>query len=176
MFTKDTVFYTGIGARKTPDDVLVLMRKIARKLSENNLVVRSGGAKGADTAFEEGARDRVEIFAPWNGFNGKQQEYRILPEAYRMAENYHPVWNYLSCAEKTLMARNIHELLGPNLDHPSEFVICYTLDGCYRHKQRTRKTGGTGLAISAADDFNIPVFNLNNKTHLQFVTKVLIKD
>ena len=48
------MFYTGVGSRKTPKDVLELMVKIAIKAAQNGYTLRSGGAEGADKAFEHG--------------------------------------------------------------------------------------------------------------------------
>lgn len=67
------------------------------------------------------------------------------------------------------MNRNVYQVLGYTLDIPSEFVICYTPDGCKHHKDRTNKTGGTGLAISVASKNNIPIINLGNEEDLKMV-------
>lgn len=47
--------YAGIGSRQTPDDILELMHRIGSTLAINGFTLRSGGAVGADTAFEQGA-------------------------------------------------------------------------------------------------------------------------
>lgn len=62
-------YYTGVGARKTPDNILSEMRSIAKVMSQDLYVVRSGGAEGADTAFEVGAGANTEIYLPWDNFN-----------------------------------------------------------------------------------------------------------
>jgi predicted Rossmann fold nucleotide-binding protein DprA/Smf involved in DNA uptake len=59
------IFYAGIGARETPDDVLHLMYLLGRKLATDGYVLRSGHADGADLAFEKGCdsvNGRKEIF------------------------------------------------------------------------------------------------------------------
>jgi hypothetical protein len=48
-------FYTGVGSRKTPPHILKVMRQLATKLNSDGWVLRSGGADGADTAFEQGS-------------------------------------------------------------------------------------------------------------------------
>lgn len=58
------------------------------------------------------------------------------------------------------MIRNAYQVLGKNLKSPVKFVLCYTDDGCQTDAERTRKTGGTGQAITIADFNNIPVINL----------------
>lgn len=55
------VYYTGVGSRKTPQSILILMNKIAQHFSSYGWILRSGGAQGADTAFESGASEK-EIF------------------------------------------------------------------------------------------------------------------
>lgn len=48
------MFYTGIGSRETPQEIQNLMFKIAQKL-DSKYILRSGGADGADLAFEKGS-------------------------------------------------------------------------------------------------------------------------
>lgn len=73
------------------------------------------------------------------------------------------------------MARNVLQVLGPNLNEPSEFTICWTQDGAYTQAMRGKKTGGTGLAISISCNYGVPVFNLQNKIHKDFVINQLMK-
>ena len=64
------MIYAGIGARKTPGGVLVLMREVGAILARDGWMLRSGGAEGADSAFEAGAKSAGgarEIFLPWAG-------------------------------------------------------------------------------------------------------------
>ena len=74
------MFYTGIGSRDTPDEVLRWFKIYADVLAELGFTLRSGAAPGADAAFEEGC-DRVdgkkEIYLPWKGF---QNSIILLPE------------------------------------------------------------------------------------------------
>jgi hypothetical protein len=93
------LFYAGIGSRQTPPDILAQMTRYAKRLQELGWVLRSGGAHGADTAFEHGAGDMKEIFLPWPNFNtpGKprpvtQTVHASSPsqDAMRMAAKVHP--------------------------------------------------------------------------------------
>lgn len=169
------MFFTGIGSRETPKDVLSQMTRIATCLHNKGLGLRSGAAPGADEYFELGASDKKQIFVPWNGFQGHKLEFQVWDECYDLAAKHHPGWAYLSHGAKALMARNVLQVLGPNIDDPSEFVICWTQDGAYTKAMRGRKTGGTGLAISIASEYGVPVFNLQNKIHRNFVINTLIK-
>lgn len=67
-------YYTGIGSRKTPDSICLLMTKIASLMSKKGFILRSGGATGADSAFELGSL-KSDIFLPWKEFNGSKSKY-----------------------------------------------------------------------------------------------------
>jgi len=113
--------YAGVGSRKAPEDVLKLMEKIARRLAELGWTLRTGGAEGADQAFERGARaggGAVEVFLPWPGYNGYREGALKAPssEAVRLAAALHPAWNRLSQGVQKLMARNSHQVLGAGLE------------------------------------------------------------
>ena len=61
--------YAGIGSRRTPDDVLEQMTQLAQELGKLGWTLRSGGADGADRAFQDGAEavgGRREILLPWD--------------------------------------------------------------------------------------------------------------
>jgi len=149
-------YYAGIGARETPAEVLELMTAIAQKLSKFSYSLRSGGAEGADTAFEWGAIDK-QIFLPWDGFNGKYTDgssYIIPPLNTELVRQFHPSANNLSQGALKLMSRNSYQVLGANLDDPVSFVLCWTKDG--------KLKGGTAQAIRLATHYNIPVFNLGS--------------
>ena len=158
-----TLRYAGIGSRSTPDHVLQTMRKIAHRLSELGYTLLSGGAAGADSAFEEGCFGEKEIYLPWPGFRHLQGRHCVMlpsAEAYRVAEAIHPAWKRLNDTAQALMARNSHQVLGTDLRSPVDFVVCWTPDGCESEATRTRNTGGTGQAIALADRWGIPVVNL----------------
>jgi hypothetical protein len=146
-------FYTGIGSRETPPDILDLITAIALYLSNKGYILRSGGANGADSAFERGSRDKKEIFLPWKGFNKSKNPYINIPkEAYTIAAKFHPVWDKLRSPVKNLHARNVMQVLGRALRTPSDFLICWTKGG--------QLIGGTAQALRIAMEYKIPIFNL----------------
>ncbi len=152
--------YTGVGSRETPVDVLELMRKIATILSGENYILRSGGADGADLAFESGVVmgtdlvRRKEIYLPWKGFNDRIGICDTPREAYNMAAKIHPAWFACSRGARALHARNICQVLSYSLKTPSKFLICWTKEG--------KDTGGTRTAIVCARNNSVPVWNLAN--------------
>lgn len=157
----DYVAYAGIGSRETPPDILNLMRGIACMLDERGYVLRSGGAEGADTAFDSGTSgmSHPEIYLPWDGFNGHKDRMKIskgrFSEALEMARKHHPFWENCSPGARKLLGRNTFQILGRKLDSPSAFVICWTKDGKF--------SGGTGQALRVAKAFDIPIYNLQDK-------------
>ena len=166
-------YYAGIGSRETPLNILVLMKFIALDLSAAGYTLRSGGADGADLAFESGTTQK-EIFLPWKGFNNNTSLLFDIPEkAHEISSVHHPRWQYLREPVKKLMARNAQQVLGKNLDSPVEFVICWTPDGCTKGSERTNTTGGTGQAISIASAFSIPVYNLQRELDRQLVEELI---
>lgn len=158
MTSGNMKFYTGIGSRETPKEVMYSysgFHETANQLYLFGWTLRSGGADGADSAFELGAADRKEIYLPWKGFNGNSSPlYNISDEAYELAATIHPAWERLSGGAKNLHARNCYQILGLDLKTPSEFVICWTKDG--------KDIGGTRTAIVLARQNNIPVYNLGS--------------
>ncbi len=60
-----TMTYAGIGARATPGAVLSDMTKMAAWLARTGWHLNTGGAKGADSAFAEGAPSGLRtLFLP----------------------------------------------------------------------------------------------------------------
>jgi hypothetical protein len=166
--------YTGIGSRRTPLDILNQMSLIAESL-QNTYVLRSGHAPGADIAFEDGiSTNHKEIFIPWKGFNGSSSPlYNQPAESFYIASQLHPNWKNLKESVKKLMARNVQQVLGLELNNPSKFVICWTPDACMSHKSRSKDTGGTGLAISVADNNNIPIINMKYKLWIDLFEEII---
>jgi len=152
-------YYAGIGSRGTLPTWLTWFTELATHLEAVGFTLRSGGANGADSAFEMGVLScyNKEIYLPWKGFNGSSSPHHEISEAaLEMAAKYHPRWNALKPAGRKFMARNCYQVLGFNLDTPVEFIVCWTPDG--------RVTGGTGQALRIAADLNIPVFNFGGPT------------
>jgi hypothetical protein len=160
------MYYAGIGSRESPTRIIDIMQDFAKLSAEAGHILRSGGADGADTAFEVGCdagNGKKEIFLPWKGFNKNPSPWFVPTlEAYELASTIHPAYERLRPAAKTLIARNMHQILGVDLKTPVSCVVCWTQDGCESHQTYSIKTGGTGTAIALASKNIIPVFNLKN--------------
>lgn len=162
------MIYTGIGSRETTEDVEKIMFHIGVVNGKSKIELRSGGADGSDFAFERGCLSVFgpkEIFLPWKGFGSKwnrkpasnddvfnnENAVKMVKE---LAEEY---GDYKEEAEDwywKLLGRNMHQILGKNLDKPTNEVVCYTEGG--------KEKGGTRWAIRCAKQHNIKVYNLGN--------------
>jgi hypothetical protein len=156
---------TGIGSRQTPDHIQCVMRAIGELARAHNWYVRSGHADGADYAFEQGARRNCIVYLPWEGFNYQRPVVGnpiivedVNPEALKLVVKAEPYAANLSRAIKLIKCRNVYQVLGVNMDKPSDVVICWTKDA--------QVVGGTGLAMKIASDRNIPIINLALGTSL----------
>lgn len=147
--------YAGIGSRDTPLHVQEYFGSLATFLSIKGFTLRSGGAQGADKAFEIGCdkvRGQKEIYLPWKYFEKSNSNLIVSdPNAYDIAKSFHHYWDNLSDGAKKLQARNSHQVLGLDLETPSQFVVCWTKSG--------EGSGGTGQAIRIANHYGVPVFD-----------------
>lgn len=161
------IYYTGIGSRTTPPTICRIMTNLAKELASCDMILRSGNAGGADTAFYlghssvEGAD--YEIYLPWPNFGDIKNEKFIpldqisttkVDEAIEIVKNVHPAWDKLSQGAKKLHTRNVFQVLGQDLKTPSLILYCWTEDG--------KIQGGTATAIRIAKEYKIPVHNFGN--------------
>lgn len=144
------IYWAGIGSRDTPAEMLTLMTLISMSFFSKGLVLRSGGAKGADSAFSMGCPKPYKII---------YRPQDITAEALEHAKNFHPAWNRCSPYAKKLHARNSMIILGRDLDTPVSFCVCWTKEG--------KRIGGTAQALRICDSFSIPIYNLGDTSVLQ---------
>jgi hypothetical protein len=160
--------YTGIGSRDIPNEISRYMQVLAYTFAHLDFILRSGGADGSDSAFEEGCdkgHGSKEIYLPWRGYcyNDSPLYNTNSNVASEIAEEaYVGNWKSINSSVKKLMIRNVYQVLGQTLDNPSDFMVCWTPDGIEDGVHRTHQTGGTGQAITIATDNNVPIFNLYN--------------
>ena len=182
----DLVF-AGIGSRETPDNVMGHMTQVAGAIDEMGGTLRSGGAKGADDAFEQGVVSlRKEIYTPWDKFNGRtgpqcfvltSQPLIVQQKAQLLAQRYHPAWNACTSGAQKLLTRNTMQVLGRQLNSPSLFVLCWAKgvkwdrDGLIYDVQ-----GGTGLAVRLAHALHIPVIHMSDMAHKVYIQALMDRD
>lgn len=152
--------YAGIGSRRTPPRIAALIAQPAQSLARNGFTLRSGGARGADSAFEY-----------WH----RAAEPRSADEPIRSPEIYRPdsppMWAlelvqcYLDNGHKwasfpeykrKLLARNMQQVLGPDGGSPALFVLYWTEEDDFS----APSAGGTRYALRCAVAHNVPILNL----------------
>lgn len=149
-----TKFYAGIGSRQTPPEILKGMEMIGYILSEEGYTLRSGGAIGADTAFEDGcdqAEGQKEIFRAKDC-----EDWAIDTAAKYMPPDRPPIGKMKPYVQK-LLGRNMMQVLGSK-ENPQkvDFIICWTM-------AEVKDGGGTGYAMRCAQDNGIPIYNLRDE-------------
>jgi hypothetical protein len=167
-------YYAGIGSRRAPPEARELIHEFALELNRQKYTLRSGGADGADSFFEEVAILK-EIFLPWKGFNKRPRVrehsdttvYVQSPtqDAIELAHEIIDRYDEREDGPRMLLARNMHQVLGEDLATPVEFVICWTLDG--------KVVGGTAHAINLARRNKIPIYNLARSRDVESLRSAL---
>lgn len=172
-------WYTGVGSRDITDREEDLIVDIAYHIASFGGILRSGNAPGSDERFEHGhwlayedllTRYSPQIYVPWPSF--KHGDYpwanRYISErnvgnewanAARLISRIHPAWDYLKRGAKALHTRNAFQPLGATLSRPSKFLLA-----CSNVDKHGIPKGGTRTAWVLATQFDIPCFNLRNKT------------
>ncbi len=165
------MYYTGVGSRETPKEIMQLMCVFAKKAANLGWVLRSGGAGGADIAFQSGVSiseepDRGDIYVPWKGFQNYQgtepmikiaSQFENWPEAEKIAARVHPAWDKCSKGAKALHTRNVYQVLGDSLATPSKFLLCWA----QVDRQGVPK-GGTRTAWMLAVEHDVATYNLHD--------------
>lgn len=157
------MIYTGCGSRQTPQDVFTLMQDIGMACAMQGHTLRSGGAIGADSAFETGCRaqhGKMQIFLADAYFTEvdiflRQRHFydpNSLARAEEIASKIHPAWNRCNEYARKLHTRNIFQVLGLDLQTPSDFVVYWTVDPV--------PFGGTRTAVVLAQQRKIRTYNL----------------
>jgi hypothetical protein len=122
------------------------MTEIASRLEQLGYTLRSGGAQGADLAFEAGVKEPKNK----NIYYARHATTKSL----EIAKRIHPAWDKCKPYWQKLHARNCFMILGLDLKTPSQFVICWTPNGA--------DVGGTRTGIVLARENKIPVYNLES--------------
>mgnify|MGYP001759698676 CR=1 FL=1 len=169
------LFYTGVGSRDITDEEWDNIAAVAKWLAQW-FKMRSGKAHGADSAFEYGVSlseypDNKEIYIPWPKFEGNEIEGEKIsldrPDSVNFAltlqyaREIHPAFDRLSQGAKKLHQRNIHQVLGRDLEHP---VPSLFLLACSDEDKNGDVKGGTRTAWMLAKKFGVPCFNVRGKT------------
>lgn len=163
--------YTGIGSRDVTEEEFSMMTHLAVTLGDVGFTLRSGGAKGADTAFELGCAESVgglaEIYIPWKGFGKKilnPNSKRFVPsesrfedaKKYLLENEIIPWFERMSQGAQKLHARDYYQCVGMGV--VSDFMIY-----CAEDDKNGVPKGGTRTAILLARSLGVPTYNIRNE-------------
>ena len=174
--------YAGVGSRRTPPEILDAMSDIAQTLGDAGTALSTGGADGADKAFETGALRTdapITVHTPWPGYNGyrpgrdpetdidivhPKPAATIEGRGYaELAREHHPYWKRCGRGARALFVRNVSILAGALDDDggilPVRAVIAWTPNGL----PVGREAGGTGHTLRTAASLDIPCVNLSRR-------------
>lgn len=156
------VRYTGVGSRETPKEVMDEMRGVAEILADQEWILRSGNAIGADSAFESGSPlNLTESYLAHPKASVPHGIVEITPEHSRLFRSVYrtpsggPAPATMKEISVLLMTRNGNQVFGPDFSNPSDVVICWTPYG--------DPVGGTRQAIALAKLIDIPIINLGDR-------------
>ena len=175
-------FYAGIGSEQTPPWTMQLMTQLAIKLAHRGVWLRSGGARGADQAFEQGLHQSIhpsfgQIFLASNHACPATPEPTTLirpkdltqtwHQASAIAQDIHPNWPAVqSKGFESYLIRDVYQILGPNLDDPVSFVLMWAKGMTFEGERIINVPGGTGQAVRLAAQRGIPIYHLGHAPHL----------
>jgi len=191
-------YYTGVGSRETPSDVMKLMTDYAERLYWVGYTLRSGGADSADMCFESGhdsgryilqtqlpylfprfrdfkAECRKEIYLPWRNFNKRGDEEGI----------YYSFKDDIQKQARELVSR-IHPAPGAlsvgswklhmrNCNQVLGQDLKTPSDFLICWTKNGQEVGGTRTAIVLAKQNNIPVYNLFFEEHRKELENLISK-
>ena len=190
--------YAGIGSRETSIDIQKEMYKIAKELESIGYVGQSGGAIGADKAFEGAnqpwekedgtvagtkeftkSKSNVTKWAKYSDGKNIASKFVVFKSSdsndkvRNIAKEIHPKKQELSEKDGLdLHARNTFQVFGKNLDTPVDFVLFYAQE----QKDSIRPKGGTGQAVEMARLKGIPTINMSDKNWREQLDNVLNKN
>lgn len=153
-----SLFYTGVGSREAPKEVLKLMTKYASILEGWGYTLRTGDAKGSDKAFSDGVKStKNKIILKSSDAQQWSFDYvcKCMPNDRPAPNEPGGYWEWKPYV-RGLLARNMMQVLGDYGNNPSKFLVCWTPAEDYN----TSLVGGTGYAIRCAMLNDIPVYNL----------------
>lgn len=142
-------YYAGIGSRTTPLPIQDQMTIFARARALEGWVLRSGGAAGADAAFELGAMQA-------GGSSAKEifKTKDVTQEAIRLASTILTSDHWANCndLDRKYHGRNCMQILGKDLSTPVLMVVAWTPNG--------ELIGGTRTGLVLAGLRDIKIINL----------------
>jgi len=177
-----TCVYIAPRGTKVPDDVKTKFIELTKVLGAKGYTYRHTGDSKDDmqNAMLEVDDVKIESYIPWKKFNPdiiSPTVYKPMGAAYEIAANSHKGYTKLPPSVRTILGRDVHAMLGKDLNNPVDFLIAYTLDGAEAlsggKKLDYAVTGNLAFYMKIAEESNIPVFNLKNDDAIKRLSELL---
>jgi hypothetical protein len=181
--TKKTfVIATARGKDTVPEAVKEKIVEVAKILSKKGYVFRHNA--GADDEVQNAVMQiegiKAESYIPWKKFNVKVKEpyfTKSTEKAYGIGSNSHKVFWKLPNPVRAILAMNVHSMLGPKCDDPTDLLIGYSECGSesITKNMEFKKSGNLTFFLKLAEDSNVPVFNFKKEDAVQRLAAFLKK-
>lgn len=159
LVVPDQRYFTGVGHRDVKHFFVTLASYISEVAVKKGYKLRTGDAIGMDHGFRSGTKaHQRDVYSakklPWAIHGPSCNNW---DDALAIAGSIHPNWGVCTPYVKALHARNVFQVLGEDINTPSDFLVCYARPV---DEERTMVKGGTNTTYQIARDWNIPIFNL----------------
>lgn len=170
-------FYTGIGSREAPLPILKRAQALGKELAIKGFTGRSGKAEGMDEAFMRGFGEagigsfinylpypsfRESLLTPPGCVDVSFYPEHVWKEAVLIArEIYGKGWFEITPGARDLHTRNVFQVLGDDLQTPSEFVLYWA-----EPKGKNAVKGGTNTAFQVAKMFGVRSLKVGPLFHI----------
>jgi len=186
-FKRDKLFFALETFGDIPDDKKDNIVKVALFLIKNGFIFRHTGDSNNDIQnriLEEAGNYIIHTYIPWKKFNANIENpylFKINKDACMVASAYNSAFNRIPTTVKSILARNVHTVLGKELDRPLTLLLTYTEGGDETVKKDMdfKKIGNVFFFLRLCKAANVPVFNLYNSdavTRLNDYIKIFKKD
>lgn len=148
------------GEDNVPDHVAMAVLDVVKMVQDNDFIIRTSAMRGLEEEVMRHARG-AEVHLPWKGFQNMESKFSYSPdEAKELAKRCHPTWDNLKLPIQGFCAKNVRLVLGKDLKSACQLLIIWTEDGAESVRDRTGRTGLTGIAIDIAAQAHVPIINL----------------
>ena len=151
-----------------PKEIAEKLVELAKALATKGFIFRYNGDN--DPVFKDILNSDnliVDTYLPWKKFNISAPNVKMVRPielAYKHASFYHKGFPKLPNTVRTILARDVHVLLGEDCKRAVSFMLAYTSDGCEsKDKINFKTTGNVSFPIAIAEEVNIPIFNIKNE-------------
>ncbi|SNX48816.1 hypothetical protein VTH8203_02453 [Vibrio thalassae] len=141
--------------------------------------IQRNGGNSVDDWFRQGAlkyqANSVQLCLPWDGYNdheiGDGNAVGNRQIAMAVTSRYLKGFRAINPHQKMIISRNVFLILGFDLKHHAEFIVCYTKCGTKSFKGL--KNLSQQLCLKLAASYNIPVINLGNPDDMAIVGSLI---